>query len=120
MEKFAWQQMTNPAVAGRNADPDGDNASNFHEYEAGTDPLDPKSVLRINSIRLDGNDVTVEWSTAGGRTNVVQAAPRLESLNFQDLSPPIAMPGEGNAVTNFRHTGGGSNPASYYRVRLWP
>jgi pectate lyase len=112
MERFAWQQLTNPAVSGRDADPDNDRSSNHHEYLAGTDPLDPASVLRVTSIRRNGNDVALEWSAGDSRTNVVQVASSLP--NFADISPPLVG-------TNFVHKDGASNNSpGYYRVRLWP
>jgi alpha-L-rhamnosidase len=40
----------NPAVAGPNADPDGDGATNWNEFIAGTNPLDTSDYFRVNGI----------------------------------------------------------------------
>jgi pectate lyase len=112
MEHFTWQQLTNSAVSGRDADPDDDRSSNYHEYLAGTHPLNPASVLRITAIRREGNDISLEWSAGAGRTNVVQASSSLP--NFADISAPFLG-------TNFVHKAGASHDRpAYYRIRLWP
>jgi hypothetical protein len=35
---FTAEEISDPVMAGENADPDGDNRSNLHEYLSGTDP----------------------------------------------------------------------------------
>lgn len=48
-----------------NADTDGDGASNYEEFLAGTDPTDPSSVLRTQiSAREQG--LYIEWNTIAG------------------------------------------------------
>lgn len=115
MERFTWHQITNRAISARDADPDADDANNYDEYRAGTDPLDPSSVLRITGIELRGSDIHLRWSTAGGRTNIIQAATRLAPSDFTDVSPPVQIPGSDDVITNFVHSGGASR-AGYYRV----
>jgi pectate lyase len=118
MERFTWQQTTNPAVSARGADPDADGADNLHEYYAGTDPLNIASVLRITSIKRMGDEVLVHWQAGTDRTNIVQAANALAPLDFQDISGPIATSGTGDTLTNFVSTGSESN--RFYRIRLAP
>jgi hypothetical protein len=125
MEQFTAQQLANPAFSGRDADPDADGLSNYEEFQAGTNPTNRASVLRINSIVRQDTNVMVSWSTAGGRTNRVEAT-RASSVtpissNFLDISGPIAIPGSGDATTNYLDMGGGRDAtARYYRVRLEP
>ena len=61
------------------------------------------------------------WSTAGGTTNVLQAAAGGSyPASFSDLSPSIIVTC-GVTVTNYLDIGGATNiPARYYRVRLVP
>ena len=125
----AWQiqyfgSTTNPAAAA-NADPDGDGQNNLAEFLAGTNPTNSASGLEITAVTVQGSDVLVSWTTAGGYTNVVQAATGLPdgsyATNFLDLSPLIIITGSGDAATNYLDSGGATNaPARYYRIRVQP
>ena len=125
----AWQvqyfgSTTNPAAAA-NADPDGDGQNNLAEFLTGTNPTNSLSGFRITSVTTQGGDVLVNWTTAGGHTNVVQATAGLPdgsySNNFLDLSPFIIIPGSGDATTNYLDSGGATNvPSRYYRIRVQP
>jgi hypothetical protein len=124
----AWQQSyfgcTSCPQAAADADPDGDGLTNEAEFQAGTDPTNSASGLRITSTERQGTDVVITWDTAGGHTNVVQATAGDGggySTNFTDLSGPVIIPGSGDAVTNYVEVGGATNaPSRYYRVRLAP
>ena len=125
----AWQiqyfgSTTNP-LAAANADPDGDGQNNLAEFLAGTNPTNSASGLQITAVTVQGSDVLVSWTTAGGYTNVVQAATGLPDgsyvTNFLDLSPLIIISGNGDAATNYLDSGGATNvPARYYRIRVQP
>lgn len=125
----AWQiqyfgSTTNPAAA-PGADPDGDGLDNQAEFLAGTDPTNSGSGLRISSVIRQGSDINVIWTTAGGRTNAVQAAPGDVnggySTNFTDISGPLVISGSGDATTNYVDPGAVTNtPTRYYRIRLVP
>ncbi len=45
---------------------DGDAASNFEEFLAGTDPQDGSDVLQANSIERSGNTTTIRFATVPG------------------------------------------------------
>lgn len=48
---------------GPGGDYDNDGETNEEEYFAGTDPTDGDSVMKITSLELDGDEVTVAWKT---------------------------------------------------------
>jgi len=124
-----WQMQyfhcTNCPQAAAGADPDGDGFTNQEEFQAGSDPTTPNSSpLRITAIARQGNDILLTWTTAGGKTNVVQVAagpPGMCSSNFTDLSSIIVPSGYGLTSTNYLDAGAATNtPPRYYRVRLVP
>jgi len=67
----------------------------------------------------------ITWTTAGVRTNAVQAtagdANGGYATNFTDISGSIIIPVSGDTTTNYVDTGGATNaPSRYYRIRLVP
>lgn len=52
--------------SGPDDDPDGDGATNYHEWLAGTDPLDPQSFLGITSLLTTSTDSDVPGPSSGG------------------------------------------------------
>lgn len=64
------------------ADPDGDGASNKQEYQAGTNPNDLTSVLRITAITAPspGFSVNLIWTSVSNRCYYV-----LEALNLNGV-----------------------------------
>ncbi len=85
---------------------------------------DAPAWFRIVSIKIEGGNVRVTWTAAGGSTNVLQAASGLSgnsSNSFADISAPITTIGCGEVTTNWVDVGAASStPARYYRVRLVP
>ncbi|MSU59063.1 MAG: hypothetical protein EXS35_13000 [Pedosphaera sp.] len=108
------------AITDGHADFDGDGKSDFDEFRAGTDPTNALSLLRIRSLTPDGTNVLINWQTGGGRTNIVQSTSNLTGA-FSDRSPPIIIPGSGDALASYLDYGGGTNSkARFYRVRTAP
>ena len=92
--------------------------SNLWRFLAGTDPTDSASGFRILAVAREGNDLRVTWSTAGGHTSVVQAAPNL-GADYSDISSNVLVTGGNDTTTNYLDVGGATNwPARFYRVRL--
>jgi hypothetical protein len=58
-------------------DNDHDGCSNLQEYLAGTDPQDPESRLKIDSIEwsTNGNGLTLIFMAVSNRTYTVQSSP---------------------------------------------
>jgi hypothetical protein len=124
----SWKQANgfdplSSSVAG--ADPDGDGASNYNEYMAGTDPNDANSVFKIVSVVRTNNNqnVRLDWNVVGGHSYVVQSAADANGglgMPFTDISGLISVGGVGEGRTNYVHVGGAGSVGRYYRVRLGP
>jgi hypothetical protein len=123
--QFQYFGCTNCPQAASSADPDGDGVDNQSEFLSGTSPTNNASAFRISTAAPDGNNIVITWTTAGGRTNRVQATagdPGYATNSFADISDPIIIPVNPNDVTtNYVDVGGGTNvPSRFYRVRLVP
>jgi len=68
----------------------------------------------------NGHDISVNWTTEGDHSYVVQTNGNLSSGSFNDLSGVIAASGSGAGTTNYVHHGAVTNQAGFYRVRLGP
>jgi ELWxxDGT repeat protein len=81
--------------------------------------LDPLSQLvRISSIRRQGNDVALSWTTPGGITNVLQSAGAVTG-NFADRTGALVAPAGDSVTLNYLDVGGATNSSSrFYRIRL--
>jgi len=132
MDPFiCWQLQyfgcTNCPQAAATADPDGDGQNNLAEFLAGTIPTNSASVLRIKSLVRSGADFAITWSTAGGHTNILQAANggangSYSTNNFADIATSqTIVGGSGDAITNYLDVSGATNmPSRFYRIRLVP
>ncbi|MBP7276199.1 MAG: autotransporter-associated beta strand repeat-containing protein [Kiritimatiellae bacterium] len=75
---ITWQE----ADGGRDGDPDEDGLTNWEEYLAGTDPLDPNSLLRVTSITPMPTGFHLTWTSEDGRWYVVQMATELDGVFY--------------------------------------
>ena len=68
----------------------------------------------INSVSNTSNNVTVNWTSFGGATNVLQAAPTLTSV-FTNIA---TIPVRANRLvrTNFSEPVVSNSPTRFYRV----
>ncbi len=74
---FTEQELTDPAISGRDADPDGDGLTNEQEFLAGTDPKSADSVLQINQVRRVEDGFELRWKTVPGRFYKIAVADSL-------------------------------------------
>jgi hypothetical protein len=60
---------TDPKIDDAAGNPDGDRATNYEEYVAGTDPNDANSVFVITGIEKQGVplEVTITWKSVTGK-----------------------------------------------------
>jgi len=102
------------------ADSDGDGMGDGAEIDAGSDPLDPQSVLRILSIEWGAatGNVSLKWSSVQGRFYRVERSSALAGAGWLDLTgddPVPARAGEVTSFTDMRPIQNGGR--AYYRVR---
>lgn len=72
---IAWEkEFFGTTNINANADPDGDGISNAQEYQAGTNPTDPNSRLRVTAISGNtmGSTATLTWTSVPSRLYQVE------------------------------------------------
>lgn len=113
LEKFNTLNTSGNAADG--ADADGDGAGNLQEFLAGTDPLNPGSLLRISSFEPDGAGMKLTFSSAIGKRYRVEHSDTLAAGSWQTVVDDIA--GDGSSVTVTAPPGAGGT-SSFYRVAV--
>jgi len=101
-----------------NADPDHDGASNKQEYQAGTDPNDFTSVLRITAITAPspGTSVNLTWNSVSNRLYLVQETLNLVGAAWYDSGIPAITP-DGSSTT--RLVTNTNTAIRFYRVQAF-
>ncbi|MEO5367562.1 MAG: hypothetical protein H7831_14650, partial [Magnetococcus sp. WYHC-3] len=76
---FTSEELSNEAISGDNADPDGDGMSNRQEYLTGTHPDDDTSYLGFTALPASGvpGEFLVRWQSASNKLYTLQAATNL-------------------------------------------
>ncbi|HTY88227.1 MAG TPA: thrombospondin type 3 repeat-containing protein [Candidatus Acidoferrum sp.] len=100
-----------------NADPDHDGMSNAQEYQAGTNPNDANSVLRITaqSFAPGGTTATLTWNSVPTRFYYILKNPDLKTSNWTDSGLGLIAPAPGTSTTDgFSDS---SAPMRFYRVQ---
>jgi len=92
----------------RNTDSDGDGASDYNEFLAGTNPLDAGSVLR-SELESTNGQLRFNWGAQPGMVYQVQVSTNL--ADWTDVGPPRFAAGTADSVP-IETTGTGS----FYRV----
>lgn len=97
-------------------DADRDGLTNLEEFLAGTHPRDPQSVLQLLTVRFDGPEIRIAFTTAPGKHYQLETAdlPGGQWTTVLDSLWGIGGPME---VTD----AGGARPVRrFYRIRLQP
>jgi hypothetical protein len=101
-----------------NADFDGDGRTNWEEYKAGTDPLDPNSVFQFLTIqKLDAARTQVQWQSADGRHYSLYQFGSLTSTNFSVVQSNILAT---TSTASWVVTNTGPERVYFYRLQLEP
>jgi len=100
-----------------NADPDHDGMSNAQEYQAGTDPNDANSVLRITaqSFTPGGTTAILTWNSVPTRFYYILKNPDLKTSNWTDSGLGLITPSAGSSTTDSFNDS--SAPMRFYRVQ---
>ncbi len=109
---------TTAAVAA--TDSDGDGYTNFQEYLAGTDPLDPASALRITDLHPSGSDVLLSFSAAAGQVYRVESRESLADTNSAWTLRYSFTYGADGVVQTLDVSALGAVSSRFYRVRCGP
>jgi len=98
------------------ADTDGDGATDLSEVLAGTDPWDPREVLRLLELNAADPDLRIlTWSTVPGKKYQLEFKDRLQDAEWQMLGQPVQAVG---AVTSVEDQTVAGNSQRFYRIRL--
>ncbi|MGZ4985764.1 MAG: hypothetical protein ACXV8A_06700, partial [Chthoniobacterales bacterium] len=97
-----------------NADEDGDGMSNSKEDFAGTNPLDPKSILAVTNVsRPDTTHFSVTWNSVNGRTYQVEVA-NAPGGTYTPVGSSVPAAGTSSSTTV------AGTPPAFYHVRVLP
>jgi hypothetical protein len=115
-----WEMANFGSLNSPDGDPafdfDGDGMPNGAEYIAGTSPIDPASVFRIQGVHINGQDCAIDLPTVTGRRYQGQTA---SSLAGPWSAGGQAVLGTGAGVT--LHLPAPSTAAGFfYRVEVFP
>ena len=98
-------------------DDDGDGFTNYQEFVAGTDPLDPNSMLCITSITPSGSDVALTFDSILGKTYQIEYNDVFPTYSWTALRSPVAGTRSSVQVLD---SGGASLTTRLYRVQIVP
>jgi len=97
-------------------DDDNDGMSDEDEAIAGTDSLNPSSLLAIQAILLGANGCSVEFGSVSGRYYTTECSTNLLGTNWIPLPACIDLFSTGG-VLQAQDTNGWEK--AFYRIRVW-
>lgn len=115
-----WQKQyfgdINSPNARPDADPDGDGMNNLAEYIAATDPTDPVSCLKIDSIQYYLNQNHLTWRSVYGMTYQLRGLDQVNGTNWFNVGSPVTANGDTSTLADPL----GSTTRRFYRILLVP
>jgi hypothetical protein len=99
------------------ADPDGDGATNEHEFLAGTDPRDPQSALRITGWNRDESGFWLRFPALRNRVYAVERADLTDGMRWTEAR---ALGRGSDRLTGTTVAGAPGATPAWFRVRAAP
>jgi hypothetical protein len=94
--RLLWFGTVSNALSAATADPDGDGASNWAEYVAGTNPNDATSAFKfVTGSSVTSTNFTLQWASVVNKTYSVQ---RCMGLGMPWTTIATGIPGNGQTV----------------------
>ena len=114
---FGGDGKTTNAQSCATADPDGDGMNNLTEYQAGSNPLDGRSAIRVFALDATGNVVNIHFSSELGQSFFLERTSDLMTGGWANVGSNIwghmDSSTAGDALTN-------KAPKAFYRIRVLP
>jgi hypothetical protein len=111
--RLLWFGTVSNALSAADADPDGDGASNWEEYVAGTNPLDATSVFQfLPGGSFSPSSFTLQWSSVANKNYTIQSSSSISPGNWTTLASNILGNGQTMQWTDSNATG----RAQFYRA----
>ena len=96
-------------------DADGDRLANLQEYQAGTDPRNPASTLRIGRVALGPLDSSITFLGVAGKRYEVQRTGDLASELWSTVARPVADDGGRIEIVD---PGAALQSRRFYRIKF--
>jgi Immunoglobulin domain/Bacterial TSP3 repeat len=114
-----WEQANFGSNTGADAtaDTDGDTLTNAQEYRAGTDPNDPSSYLKVESIVSAGAidlRVQIEFNAVSNRTYSVMGTENVTGGSWMNIADVVATPT--NRMVRVEDSQPVQSPPRFYRL----
>ena len=107
--------VTSQSAAGD--DPDGDGMNNLTEYQAGSNPLDGRSAVRILAVDRTGQVAHVQFTTELGQSFFLERSLDLKSGIWSNVSSNVWGRVDASTVTDLLSN---RSDKAFYRVRVLP
>jgi len=114
---FGGDGITTNAQSGATADPDGDGMSNLTEYQAGSNPIDKRSVVRVFALDTTGNVVNLHFNTELGQSFFLERTTDLMTGGWTNVGSNVWGRTDSATVGDVWSN---KSVKAFYRIRVLP